>query len=155
MTEPLVHTPKNRLAKVLGNDEAPLAEQLIADANGKVASLAEAVRGHVRKALDHILTYVGREDEALFAASHALGAAALSVAEVAGAAGMTAIGEIARGVSALVDDGVLRGNLRADALRLHLDALALVSRDGDGRGPDNDIVVIRLAALRKAIGVAA
>jgi len=116
------------------------------------AGLSFALRTHVLYALQRILLHAGRDDETLAAMSPALGAATLRVADVANAAGMAEVGSVARGVSALAEHWLNGGAVRADALRVHLDALGVLARRDD-EAKVGWQVVSGLEALRAALGV--
>src|ERR1700761_3804952 len=120
-------TPENRLADILGSRDAPLAQHLVDDADRKVATLGEAVRRHVHATLKQVFQHAGAVAELSAEEIAVLGRAALSIAEVAGAAGMDAIGEICRGVSIAISAAAPGEPLRMDVLKLHLDALALAN----------------------------
>lgn len=153
MTVARIFTPENRLAKILGSLEGPTSSELIAEADNRVAALNTAIRAYVGEKLREIMDYATQGDEVLFAECQALSEASLNVAEVAGAAGLGAIGEIARGINAMIDNLVTSGVWHTDALRLHLDSLALVSRDGGGMTPENETILQRLRGMREAVGV--
>jgi hypothetical protein len=167
----IIFTPENRLAKVLLNVDAPMAHQLIQQADVRVAQLTDAVREQVicklRKEHDvgklekeyvaaklrAILDLAGVTEEDLLAECQAIGQAATEIAEVAGAAGMATIGEIARGVAAMVENQIKRGTWHGEALRLHINTLSLMGQ-GDSETPEADAKLAdELRVLRKAIGV--
>lgn len=154
MTVARIFSPENRLAKILENLDAPPTAELISEAEGRVALLGDAIRSYVAEKLQEILHFSNQGEEVLFAECRTLGDAALNVAEVAGAAGQEAIGEIARGVSAMVDSLITSGVWHSDALKLHLDALALVNQAGGKTTPDTELILARLRGMRQAIGVA-
>ena len=151
MPKPQVFKVVNRLAKVIGGPEAPSQEELISKAESNVAAMGDTLRAHVRAQVAEILKYSGQGEDVLFAEAKTLGDAALSVAEVAGAADMVAIGEVARGLSAMVA-GLSTGVWHSDALLVHVRSLALVSAQGAPTAQDA-VVLERLAAMRKTIGV--
>jgi hypothetical protein len=149
-----VFRPDNRLAKILDGADPASAQELVAAAEGRVTELGESLRGYVREKLPVILSFQGAREDELFGGCRILGEAALGVAEVAGAANMGAIGEIARGLSAMVAGLDATGAWHSEAVKVHIDALAIVSRGDGARTPENDIVLARLAAMRSALGVA-
>jgi hypothetical protein len=153
MTAARIFTPENRLSKILLAIDAPTSDDLIADASMRVAQLEGAIRAYVAEQLKEIMAYANAGEDVLFAESRTLGDKALNVAEVAGAAGMDAVGEVARGISAMVDNLVSSGVWRTDALKLHLNALALVNRGGGERTPESDLILKRLRGMREAVGV--
>lgn len=153
MTVARIFTPENRLSKILDSIDAPTTAELLMDAECRVAQLSEAIHAYVAEKLREILAFATEGEEVLFAQCQSLSDAALKVAEVAGAAEMEAIGEVARGISAMVDSLMTSGVWHSDALRLHLDALALVNQSGGGMSEENKVILARLRGMREAIGV--
>lgn len=153
MTTARIFTPENRLASILRSLDGPTAGELIADAEGRVEQLGTAIRAYVADKLDEILGFATQGEDVLFAECRTLGDTAMNVAEVAGAAGMDALGEAARGISAMIDSLVTNGVWHSDALKLHLDALALINLS-DGRMTEpNRVILARLRGMREAVGV--
>jgi hypothetical protein len=148
-----VFRPENRLAHMV-RDGGPGADmrQLIASAEAQVEELRASTTAYVQGRLDHILLLAREDDQALLARAHELGAAALGIAEVAGAAQLGALGEAAAGVSAMIEAFRTGGVWRPDALRVHLDALQLLASDG-AHAPGHEEMLARLRGLRAAIGV--
>ncbi|ACG79639.1 cheE protein [Phenylobacterium zucineum HLK1] len=153
MTVARIFTPENRLAKILEAIQAPTAAELIADAESRVEALGDAIRTYVAEKLEEIRAFAEQSEDVLFAECRTLGETAMNVAEVAGAAGLEAVGEVARGISAMVDNLISSGVWHTDALRLHLDALALVNASGGGMTPENEVILMRLRGMREAVGV--
>lgn len=151
MPKPRVFSLVNRLAKVIDAPNAQPQEVLISKANANVEELGDAFRTHIRAKVSEILAYADQGDDVLHAEREGLGRAALSVAEIAGAANMEAVGEVSRGISAMLSD-LASGGWRSDALLVHIRSLGLVSQLGPPTAPDL-LVLDRLAAMRKAIGV--
>ncbi|MFC3070607.1 hypothetical protein [Phenylobacterium soli] len=154
MSSARIFTPENRLAKILETIDAPTAAELVNDAECRVAQLSEAIHGYVEAKLQEILVFATQSEEVLFAECQTLADAAMNVAEVAGAAEMEAIGEVARGISAMVEGLTTSGVWHSDALKLHLDALALVNQNGGGLTDENKTILARLRGMREAVGVA-
>ena len=154
MAKARVFTPENRLAKTFGTTAGCSAPELIAAAEVRVTALRPAIRAHVSQKLEAILRYASEGDDVLFAESCNLGEAALSIAEVAGAAGLETVGEIARGISAMVENLVTRGVWHTDALRLHIQALSLTSQTSDDASSENRLMLERLQTMRKVLDVA-
>jgi hypothetical protein len=153
VADTIIFTPENRLAKILLNVDAPMAHQLIQQADVRVAQLADVIREHVVNKLKKVLDLAGATEADLLAECKAIGANATEIAEVAGAAGLETIGEIARGVAAMVENQVKRGLWHGEALRLHINTLSLVS-EGASENPAADAKLAdELRVLRKAIGV--
>lgn len=154
MTVARIFTPENRLAQILDNLDAPTAAELVAEAEGRASKLSVAIRAYVEEKLADIMAFATQGEEVLFAECQTLSTAALNVAEVAGAAEMEAIGEVARGISAMVEGLVTGGVWHSDALKLHLDALALVTQAGGRLTDENKVILARLRGMREAVGVA-
>jgi hypothetical protein len=133
--------------------DAPMAHELVFDANERVKLLEGAIRAYVAEKLKEISWYADQGEEVMFAESRSLADAAFSVAEVAGAAGLQSIGEIARGIGAMVENLFTSGVWHTDALQLHIGALALINEDGSGTTAENAHILERLRAMREAVGV--
>ena len=153
MPAPKIFTPENKLAKVLGGIEALPAEKLVAAANTRVGLLRESLRAYVRSKVEIILSFTDASEVDLFTECAAIEDAALGVAEVAGAAGLAAVGEVARGISAMLASLRSRGAWHTEALRVHIASLAIVSQNGGAGSAENDLVNTRLAVMRRAIGI--
>jgi hypothetical protein len=147
-----VFTPENRLAKALASFSGPSERELVASAQARIDGLKGVVQSYVAEKLQTLLTYADMREEDLFAESRELGAHARDVAEVAGAAGLSEVGEVAGGVCAMIDSLLRRGVWHTDALRLHLDALTLLNQRA-AAAPENQAVLARLRHMREAIGV--
>lgn len=153
MSAARIFTPENRLAKILQTLDGPTAAELVADADARVAKLSGAIRGYVDEKVGVILAFADQGEDVLFAECRTLSETALNVAEVAGAAGMEAIGEVARGITAMVDSLLTSGVWHSDALKLHLNALTLVNQTGGKMTGDNKVILARLRGMREAVGV--
>jgi hypothetical protein len=148
-----IYLPENRLKKILLSQDAPTAGELVAAAEGRVAGLEGRIRAYVAEKQKEIAAFATKADDILFAECRALGDAALNVAEVAGAAGLDDVGEVSRGISAMVDSLVTSGVWHTDALRLHIDALALLDQGAEADEAKNALVLQRLRIMREAIGI--
>lgn len=153
MGEVRIIEAENRLAKILQGLGGASVNELVRDAEGKVVDLEGKIRGFVQENLKQLLAYAGKGEDVLFADARKLGGYARDIAEVAGAAGMEGIGEVARGISAMIDNLRSNGLWHTDALKLHLDSLLLLGQ-GPALGRDEQALVLkRLQTMRKAIGV--
>jgi hypothetical protein len=142
----------NRLAKVLCNLGGEVAAKLIAQAEAEVAKLHALIRAYVSEEVAAILIYSGAGDDVLLADCERLCRHALNVAEVAGAAELTGLGEVAGGINALIENLKSTGLWHTEALRLHLRAMMLLSQDAiDPAG--EGVVLEQLRTMRRAIGV--
>lgn len=153
MGQARIFTPENRLARVLASLQGSAPQQLVADAEARVAELGAAIRRYVQDRLGPIMAFGDLGEDVLFARCRELGAMSLDVAEVAGAAGMEAIGEAARGISAMVEGLVDRGVWHTDALKLHLEALSLLSQSAAPDEGQIKAILDQLVTMRRAIGL--
>jgi hypothetical protein len=154
MAAPQVFTPENRLSKVIGGLGASESRVLVSGAEDRVNLASEAVRTFVRDEVRVILSFSGKSEENLHAESHRLEDSAVRVAEVAGAVGLEAIGEVARGMVAMMASLRTTGVLHIKALELHLSSLALINQGPGGQTADVEVILTRLATMRHAIGIA-
>ena len=146
-----IFKPHNPLSKIIDPCDGAKAEYLIASARTRVAALDSEIRGYVARMLDKIAAYATVDDDSLFAARAAVGATALNIADVAGAIGMETIGEIARGLDAMVQSAAHGGVWRPDAVRLHIQSLGMVDQTRPDRTGEATILE-NLRALRLAAG---
>lgn len=153
MSATRIFTPENRLAMALEGIETVPVQVLAAEAERRVARMGAAIRAYVAEKLEVITRYASQSDEALFGECRGLGSAALDIAEVAAAAEMDAIGEVACGIRTMIDALLSSGVWHTDALRLHIDALFLLNQTGGRRDAENEIILARLRTMRDAIGV--
>ncbi len=110
--------PEERLAQALS---------AIDDANASGDRVKSAVRTYVRDKLSHVPPYAPDGERALMARRRELESDMLDVAKVASAAGLPGMREVAYAASGLLAAHARHGFWRPDALRLHLDALALLT----------------------------
>ena len=149
--KPKMIIPRNRLAGMVDAPKGDNARSLVDAAAEQLIVLRPSLEAYVRPRVKRLLSFMAEPDESLFAESRSLGAAALEIAEVAGAADMVTVGEIARGISAMVDSLVANGIWHSDALRVHLHALSLAASAADPSG--GPIMLDRLRAMRGALGI--
>lgn len=146
-----IYKPENRLANTITRRDAPTMGELAKAAETRVEALKPPIRTFVEDKVRAIVAQAAATDDALFAECRPLGDQARDVAEVAGAAGMDAIGEVCLGISAMVDGWTRQGLWRVDALRVHLHALTLVNQS---TSEDNTKAVLdRLKLMRRALGI--
>ncbi|RYG87611.1 MAG: hypothetical protein EON58_20605 [Alphaproteobacteria bacterium] len=153
MAEPRIFTPTSRLREMVGLASGSNEEELIADADIRVARQRDALREFVFSRLNELQAYQGSSDEELFSARSAIAVIAIHIADVAAAAALTTVGEIAGGIQAMLEAGEAGGIWHTGAMRLHLRSLQLV-RDNDDAADENALILQRLATLRRAVGVA-
>lgn len=146
-------TPENRLARTLGGEGARFVEDMVQDAKGRVAALAPEIASFVAAEVRLILELGMQSEELVFADCREIADAALRVAEVAGAADRHAIGDAARGIRAMIE-GLFRGGIwHSDALKLHVDALSLLSNGPRQSDEEEARILERLKRMRARIGV--
>ncbi len=153
MTVVRIFTPENRLASILHSREAPTGAELVTAAESRVDDLRGVILSYVAAKQKEIAAYAALGDDVLFAECRTLGDTALNVAEVAGAAGLEAVGEIARGISAMIDSLKTCGIWHTAALRLHINALGLIDQVSGADPAAGALVLKRLQAMREAIGI--
>lgn len=154
MSEARVYSPPNRLSKVLaGPGQGRSADEMLNEAAAGLkameASLCETVDGQVAR----ILRLHARGPDAMRAASLELGDAALNVAEIAGAAGRAGIGDAARGLRAMIDAHHQTDLWHADAIAVHVAALALLSGPAAPAPAAAAVILRKLHRVRFAVGV--
>lgn len=145
-------SPRNRLSAILsGTDRKTFAEH-VATAEQAVQAIApgliEGLDDEVRA-----LARLCRQDEAeTFGQCREIGWLALSVVESARLAGRPGLASAAKGVWEMIDALSERGVWHTDALRVHADALAMLTDVEEG--PDASAVTRELTRLRATIGAA-
>jgi hypothetical protein len=148
-----VFTPDNHLARLL-RPGAPTATELLADADSRLTALAGTIRIFISNKLTEILPFAEQTDDVLFAECRDIAGIAMNIAEVAGAAGLEALGDVARGIYVMIDGLVSLGVWHTDALRLHIRSLSLLSPDaGPSTAQDERRIVENLRLMREAIGL--
>jgi hypothetical protein len=150
---PKVYKVTNFASIPLDGPDAPLVEHLVKDAEARVDKIKDLVREEIMPQVRNLLCHAETRDDELAMASAQIAAAALSTAEVAGAARMAATGEIARGLRVLIEDGQAKRAFHTGAIRLHLDALVLVSRTGEDSA-EAKVVADQLQAMLRHMGLA-
>ena len=153
MTAARIFKPENRLRRIIGNPGDPTAEVLAAAADRNVGSLNESIRAHVAEKLQVIHALASKPEETVRANSKALGDAALAVCETAAAAGMTTVGEAARGVKVMVDALDHQGIWHIAALNLHVNALTFFSTNPESEKEKKNKMLSELKSMREKIGI--
>lgn len=150
MSEARVYVVRNRISGALLSKDGPTVDSLVSDADARVALLADRIGAFVAGKVAVLATYADQPEEALFGGCQAIGEPAMNIAEVAEAAGMDAVGAVARGICVMLDGLISRGIWHTDALRLHLRALTLVhGQIGQAAGLT---MVEELRSLRFSLG---
>lgn len=153
MSAARVFTPENRLGKILHSLGGPTAGEMVAEAERRVEALADTIRTFVAAKVKLILPFAEQDDDVLFAECRTLGDTAVQIAEVAAAAKLGAVGEVARGIANMVDGLLACGVWHGEALRVHIRALKLVA-EPQGRPASNDEAIVdRLREMRMSIGL--
>jgi hypothetical protein len=149
---PQIMQPASRLAGVVDNDRGVLTGDLAAHADARVALLADNIRRYVRDLLAGLLPHSNSTDAVILYQLPSIGQAASDIADVAGAARLRIIGEICRGIGAMVATHQTTGACHIGALRLHLSTLRLIDFDHGDRMAGGDALLDQLRAMRAAIG---
>lgn len=148
-----IFNPKNRLAMIVGKAGDSTFETLTTNAERNLVSAGDTLRAFVREQMVIMQSFGAKAEDVVFAQSRTLAAAALAVAEVAGAAGSPALSEAARGVIVMIEALSSHGVWHSEALRLHIEALARLSADPPPSEAEARGVVNMLEALRNSVGV--
>lgn len=148
-----ITTPPNRLSRFLGGPGAVASDDLVREAEARVAELKPQLLDFIALEIETILAIGGQSEEIVFAECRALADAALRVAEVAGAADAHALGEVARGIRAMVESLFIAGVWHSDALRLHVEAIAMLAHGPEQSPEELRVITERLRRMRQRIGV--
>ena len=148
-----VFTPENRLRHALADPKAPTTAELVAAAERNVAELRPKLRAAVEVRRKELARLANSSPQELIAEIEALGAAALGICEVASACGMTAVGEAAQGLYAVV--GAMRAGdaWKPDALNAQVGALLLLLNDPPPAEEETRQILDRLRGMRAFLGV--
>lgn len=150
MGEARVYAVRNRISEALLSKDGPKADGLVSDADARVARLADSIGAFVAGRVAVLAAYAEQPEEVLFAGCKAIGDPAMNIAEVAEAAGLDAVGAVARGICVMLDGLVSRGIWHTDALRLHLRALSVLHSQSDQSA--GLTIVEELKSLRSSLG---
>lgn len=148
-----IFTPDNRLKGVIGGPNDPTAASLVRDAEMRLRPLQGVIQKDVADLCGVIARLADGPEEQVFANSRDIGDAARAICEVAGIANLTAVGEAARGVHAMIDALVTVGVWHTEALELHIDAVALFNSEAPPSQAETDKILARLKAMRDWVGV--
>lgn len=151
-----IFMPENRLGAILGGASDPTSARLTKAAERRVDTLQSGLRLHVAGNMQIVRALARQSDETLLAESHALGDAAQAICEVAGAAGLYALGEAARGVFMMVAAHAAQGIWRPEALKVHMNAMIMIDAepDPDAASGRHALILEELQGLRTRIGIA-
>ena len=148
-----IFTPDNPLAEIIGGPDDPTVACLTRDAETRVGALRDQIRSHVAQQHAILAAYAAGPEEEIFANCREIALAARAISDVAGAADMESLGEVARGIFALISALRSKGVWHTDALKLHIDTLALLNRDTPPTRCDAGQMLKRLKGMRDWIGV--
>lgn len=155
MSTTRVFRPPNRLALVLGGPNDPSGEELAAEVARRLESLKDGILAYVDTQLLVFRELARAPDEVLFAECRRLEAAARGISEVAGTAGLSDLGEAARGVDIMVSALAIQGAWHSDALKLHIEAVTLLAADPAPSATEARQMLSRLRSMRDRIGIKA
>lgn len=146
-----IFMPANTLARGIDAPGAAEFGEMVRDAARRVQTLAPAIDLYVRERSAALLCAMTGPSPATPEARLALALEASLLAEVAGAGRSDAIGDIAKGITVLIQHLNAQGVWRSDLIHVHTAALSLVM--GAGRKPDLGVLLAGLRSARAAIGV--
>ena len=149
-----IFTPDNRLADIVGGPGDFTVDELEARAIERISTIRPDLKAFVAEQVLAIEAISSKPEEIIFAESLALAAHAMAICEVAGAVGLGPLGESARGVSTMIDALIDQGVWHTEALKLHIDALAMLASKPGMPDAEARKVLARLKAMRDGIGVA-
>ena len=153
MTSTRIFYPENRLAPIIGDGRDATGDALEKAAESRVAALKDSILAYVALQLSVFSELARAADEDLFAECRRLESAALGICEVAGAAGLSDMGEAARGVNAMISALTTHGVWHTDALRLHMHAVAMFATEPAPSGEEAKKILSRLQTMRDRFGV--
>lgn len=150
MSEPRIYPVPNPLEHVL--DDGPRTEFLLSDADERLARLADDIALLVADRVAVLATWADQADDVLWAGRDSVAGPATVVLEVAEAAGMEAVGSVARGICILLDDAEEGAGRPAEALRVHLRALVFALAQSGKPEAAGLAVADALHGLRTSLG---
>lgn len=117
-----------------------------------MARLAEDIAAVVADRVGQLAGWVDQPGDVLFGGRQSVAQSATAVLEVAEAAGMDAVGSVARGICVLLEEPADPAGWQAEALRVHLRALVFVHAQPRAAEAACLPVVEELRALRTSLG---
>lgn len=153
MPEARIYLPENPLAKTVESRFGPRIQDLVANADMRVLARKKAIEAFVAEKVEALIVHRLDDDDTLrrnFATIHQH---AVEMSEVAGAAGLDSIGAVATGIVAMAEARGQRNLWHPAALRLHIDALALLMTGADDISQAQAALLLQLRLLREAIGL--
>ena len=152
MTAVRIFNPPNRLAKIVEGHDGVAFNDLVTASEGRIEDLQDDIREYVREEVKRIVGIYAHGEEIMFARCKELGDAAMNVADVAGAAKLCDLGEVAGGIRAMIDSLFGKGVWHTDALEAHITSLILFNAESPSK-EEADKVLSRLSKMRAAVGV--
>ena len=151
-----IFMPENRLGAIIGDAADPTTSRLARAAELRVDTLKAGLLLHVASHMQIIRRLARQSDDVALLDCGELGEAAQAICEVAGAAGLYALGEAARGVFIMVAAQGVQGLWRPEALKAHLNAMVMIDGepDPDHMSGRHATILEELLALRTKIGIA-
>ena len=152
MTAVRIFNPPNRLAKIVEGHDGVAFNDLVTASERRIEDLQDDIREYVREEVKRIVGIYAHGEEIMFARCKELGDAAMNVADVAGAAKLCDLGEVAGGIRAMIDSLFGKGVWHTDALEAHITSLILFNAESPSK-EEADKVLSRLSKMRAAVGV--
>ena len=153
MPDGRISSPAGGLGAILVETGGRTITDMVAEAESRVATLSSAIRAYSAEQVREILDIYRRGEVAMFTESRTVSTLAMNIAETASVAHMTALGEAARGICAMIDALIDDGVWHTEALAAHINSLALLSRPEAPGEKEAAPIIARLAALRAAVGI--
>jgi hypothetical protein len=148
----IAFVPRNRLSKILSGMDRKAFAELVQNAEHEVQLIApklgESIGGDVQA-----LIRLCRQDEAnIFGQSREIGWLALRIVESARLADRPELAEAAEGVWEMIEALSARGVWHTDALKLHVEALQVLSGDENVTLDRRETITQALRTMRQTIG---
>ncbi|WP_428152034.1 hypothetical protein [Brevundimonas sp.] len=146
--EAITFVPRNRLAPILSTPDGKSFIELVAEADRAVARIAPALTESLDSDVRALARLCHQDKADILGQGRDMGRLALRIVERARLAGRPDLADAAAGVWEMVDALTDRGVWHADALRVHADALGVLS----AHGSEGSAIPQELLRLRDAIG---
>ena len=148
-----IFRPENRLAAIFGTLRDPTVEELESSAQTNLDGMRDRIRAFAIEQLKVVSTLADEPEEVIFAECRTMSNAALAISEVAGAAGLEDLGGAALGLHIMIDALFTQGIWHTDALRLHVETLAMLAANPDLSQTEASKVLNQMQMMRNLIGV--
>jgi hypothetical protein len=153
MTKPRIFQPENRLAKILADGgQAASRSELAQGAEANLRLMAQELAKDVAENVQRLGAISDLGDPQRCERASEAGLLAMSITDLAVNDSLAAIGEVARGITVLVDAYARGGAWRSDVFVLHVDALRLVHNEGGSLQAYKDMLS-NLKLVRRSLGV--